>query len=83
MAQLEQSIRDSIEWEYGQGHLVHGDYDPYDPFSILDGHGALEVEESENLTPILIRQAAIYPEGRMLSIALKGIEAEQTILKLP
>jgi len=78
-----QSIRDNVEWEYGHGHLIHEDYDPYDPFTILDGHGVLGSQDSENLTPILIRQASIYPDGRMLSISLKGIDIHQNSLSLP
>jgi len=79
----QQAKRDSIAWEYGQGELNHEDYDPFDPFTLQDGHGVLPKEESANLTPVLIRQASIYPQGRMLSVALKGIAAEQDILKLP
>lgn len=77
------ALQDSIAWEYGQGQLLHADYDPYDPFTVLDGHGVLDREKAANLTPILIRQGAIYPEGRMLSISLKGIDVDQTTLDLP
>ncbi len=79
----EQAKHDSIAWEYGNGQLLHPDYDPFDPFTILDGHGVLENEQSKNLTPILLRQASIYPDGRMLSVALKGIDVNQTTLELP
>lgn len=79
----EQARRDSIAWEYGNGHLLHEDYDPFDPFSIQDAHGILPAAETENLTPILIRQASIYPEGRMLSVMLKGIDAMQNTLDIP
>ncbi|MEN0047867.1 MAG: ABC transporter permease, partial [Bacteroidota bacterium] len=77
----QQAKKDSIAWEYGHGHLVNDAYDPYDPFSIQDGHGKLAAEQ--NLSPILIRQASIYPEGRMLSVALKGIDVEQKTLEIP
>lgn len=79
----QQAIRDNIEWELGYGHLINSEYDPFDPFTILDGHGVLIDQKKENLIPILIRQASIYPDGRMLSIALKGIDINQTTLKLP
>jgi len=79
----QQSKRDSIAWEYGMGELIHADYDPYDPFTLQDGHGILPKDKSQGLTPILIRQASIYPDGRMLSVSLKGIDTKQTILKLP
>ena len=79
----EQAKRDSIAWEYGHGQLLHSNYDPSDPFSMLDGHGVLSDERSKNLTPILIRQASIYPQGRMLSVVLKGIDINQSTLDLP
>ncbi|NJO88567.1 MAG: ABC transporter permease [Chloroflexia bacterium] len=79
----EQSIRESIQWEYAHGHLLHKDYDPLDPFTIKDGHGKMDEKSTSNLSPILIRQATIYPEGRVKAIALKGIEAAQNTLQLP
>lgn len=78
----QQAKKDTIEWEYGNGKLLHENYDPFDPFSLQDGHGKIP-ENSENLIPILIRQASIYPEGRMVSINLKGIDANQKTLLLP
>lgn len=78
-----QSIRDNIEWELGHGHLIHNDYDAYDPFTILDGHGVLPSKENNHLSPILVRQASIYPDGRMLPIMLKGIDVTQSTLHLP
>ena len=79
----EQAKHDSIAWEFGEGKLLHADYDPFDPFTILDGHGVLENKQIKNLTPVLLRQASIYPDGRMLSVSLKGIDVNQTILDLP
>ena len=79
----QQAKRDSIAWEYGKGELINADYDPYDPFTLQDGHGILPKDESQGLYPILIRQASIYPQGRMLSVVLKGIDTDQDILKLP
>jgi len=38
---------------------------------------------SDKLTPILITQATIYPQGRMQSVLLKGIKPDQKILKIP
>ncbi len=34
-------------------------------------------------TPILFRQAAIYPEGRIQTVLLKGIDPQQSILSIP
>ena len=79
----EQARRDTIAWEIGEGQLRFNEYDPYDPFSILDGHGVLPKEKTEGLIPVLLRQGTIYPEGRMVSAMIKGIDANQTTLELP
>jgi putative ABC transport system permease protein len=78
----QQAKTDTIAWEAGQGHLLNENYDPYDPFSLLDGHGEIPAN-AENLAPILIRQASIYPDGRMISLALKGIATDQEAVELP
>ena len=36
-----QAKKDSVEWEYGNGHLLNENYDPLDSFSILDGHAQI------------------------------------------
>lgn len=84
----EQARRDTIDWEIGGGQYWQRNYDPYDPFTLVDSHELLPAEwqeqiASNTLTPILISQATIYPQGRMQSVLLKGIEPGQTILKLP
>ena len=78
----QQAQKDSIEWEFGNGHLINKKFDPLDPYTILDGHGRIP-KGTIGTTPVLDRQATIYPQGRMINIVLKGISSEQTILKLP
>lgn len=83
-----QARRDTINWEIGGGQYWHQGYDPYDPFTIADSHGPLPEEMQAEvvkgiLAPILISQAAIYPEGRMQNILIKGIDPEQGILRIP
>ena len=77
-----QAKKDTIEWEYGSGQLRHKDYDPFDPYTILNSHAPIP-ENRPDLTPILIHQASIYPEGRMMNIVLKGIASDQQTLLLP
>lgn len=77
-----QAKNDSIAWEFGNGQLRHENYDPLDPFTFKDGHGTIP-DKAEAMTPVLIQQATIYPDGRMMSVNLKGIDSEQTILELP
>ena len=78
-----QGRQDARDWEFAQGQLYHAEYDPYDVFTIKDGHGALSEAESENLTPVLIQQATLYPHGRMNPILIKGIPLNQDVIKLP
>lgn len=83
-----QGRNDTQNWEIGGGQFWHPDYDKYDPFTFQDAHGQLSEEvqsliKQNNLTPILITQANIYPQGRMMSVILKGIDPNQQILKLP
>jgi len=79
----EQARIDGVNWEYGNGHLLHDGYDPVDPFTLLDGHGILPEDHQDNLAPVLIRQATIYPQGRMLSVQIKGIDVKQNVIELP
>ena len=84
----QQAQRDTKDWEIGGGQYWQKDYDPYDPFTLEDAHAQLSdatqqsVTEGE-LTPILVSQATMYPEGRIQNILLKGIDPDQQIIKLP
>ena len=72
-----------IDVEYGGGQYWHESYDPYDPLTLEDAHGAVpdpiqnKIDKDE-ATPVLIAQATIYPEGRLQPILLKGIDPAQT-----
>lgn len=77
-----QAKQDTVAWEYGNGHLRNNNYDPYDAFTLQDGHGKIP-SEVKNITPILIQQGTIYPEGRMVSVLLKGIDSKQQTIKIP
>ena len=79
---------DSIAWEYGGGQYWHKEYDPFDPFTLTESHGVLNNDqvtmvENRKLAPVLITQGTIYPNGRMRSILIKGIDKNQNILALP
>jgi putative ABC transport system permease protein len=83
-----QAYNDTKNWEVGNGELWHPGYDPYDPFCLQDAHAPITgkvktLVESHQLTPILITQATIYPQGRMQNIYLKGVDPDQKIIKLP
>ena len=78
----DQARRDSIDWQFGQGQLIHEDYDPLDSFTILDGKGPIP-DDVSGLTPILVHQASIYPQGRMIGTIIKGIDPLQKSVLLP
>ncbi len=84
----DQVERATIEALYGGGQFWFKAYDPYDPLSLTDAHAVLPADldsliKNNEATPILIRQAAIYPDGRFRNILLKGIDPKQNILSLP
>ncbi|MFQ6606535.1 MAG: ABC transporter permease [Fidelibacterota bacterium] len=84
----QQARRDTIEWEIGGGQYWQEHYDPYDLFTLEDSYGRLspsikDLVAEGKVTPILISTATIYPQGRIQSILLKGIDPNQQILKLP
>lgn len=83
-----QAHRDTKAWEIGGGEYWHLQYDPFDPYCLQDAHKMLtdslkKCLVSGNLTPVLVTQATIYPEGRMENVLLKGIDPDQRILSLP
>jgi len=80
--------KQSREWLNGDGRFTHKDYDRYDPFSWDKSFGIIPNElqtyiNKKEAVPVLISSGVIYPEGRMVSVIIKGIPAEQTLLKLP
>ena len=83
-----QASRDVINDEIAGGQYWVEKYDPYDPLSLDESHGVIPGQldsliENKQATPILIRQGTIYPEGRVQSVLIKGIDPAQTILDIP
>lgn len=83
-----QAKTDMTNWEIGGGQYWHEQYDPYDPFTLSESHAPVpkEFEEeitSGNMEPMLIVQGTIYPQGRMHSVSIKGINPGQDIFLLP
>ena len=83
-----QVTKDMVDTAYGGGQIWHEEYDAYDPLTLQDAHGKIPEEiqaliEKDQAVPILILQGSIYPEGRFLSILLKGIPPGQKVLNFP
>jgi len=88
LGMLKQGSQAVIEDEVAGGQYWHENYDPFDPLSYDESHGTIPEKlagliEDKKAIPILIRQAAIYPEGRIQTVLLKGIDPEQIILGIP
>ena len=84
---IAESRRDTIDWDAGWSQLWHPNYDKYDIFTLPDAHGKIPIQidnalQAGTATPVLVIQASVYPQGRMLNIQLKGIDPEQQILKI-
>lgn len=83
-----QASRDVIKDEIGGGQYWHPSYDPFDPLALEDSHGPIpsglqNLIRQKKATPILIRPGTIYPEGRIQTVILRGIDPDQTLLDLP
>ena len=56
--------------------------------TLVDAHApvpsTLETLAAEGkAVPVLITQATIYPQGRMMGVMLRGIDTRQNILSIP
>ncbi len=83
-----QGLRDLTEWEVAGGQLWHPSYDRYDPMTFQDAHGVINGRipgyvKSKLAVPVLVVQGTAYPQGRLQSIILKGIDRSQSLVKLP
>jgi putative ABC transport system permease protein len=83
-----QSRIDTQAWETADGQYWHPSYDRYDAFTIQDSHMPMSPEilsevKKKNLVPELIVQATAFPQGRMQSVILRGIDPDQALLKIP
>ena len=78
----------TIDTEIAGGAYWHPLYDPMDPMSFEDSHSTLpqdidDLVKNRKAVPILVSQAAIYPNGRIMPVIMKGIDPSQSIVKMP
>jgi putative ABC transport system permease protein len=83
-----QAKTDMTNWEIGGGQYWHFAYDPFDPFTLAESHAPIPDPIKTEITKgdaeaILVTQGSIFPQGRMQSIVIKGIDPQQRILLLP
>ena len=78
----------TIDTEIAGGAYWHPMYDPLDPMSFENSHSKLPayidaLVKEKRAVPILVSQAAIYPNGRIMPIIMKGIDPSQNIVNMP
>ena len=78
----------TIDTEIAGGAYWHPEYDPLDPMTFEDAHAVPPSEvkalvDQGTAFPVLVRQASIYPNGRIMQVIMKGIIPEQNIVNMP
>jgi len=78
----------TINTEIAGGSYWHPKYDPLDPMTFEDAHSvppsAIKgLVNQEKAFPVLVSQASIYPNGRIMPVIMKGIIPEQNIVNMP
>ena len=78
----------TIDTEVAGGAYWHPKYDPMDPMLFEDAHSILPSEidfliQEKKAVAVLVSQAAIYPNGRIMPVVMKGIDPAQSIVNMP
>lgn len=76
-----------IRYEVAGGQYWQADFDPNNPLKLDDSHASYITFESEikkgNAVPILYRSGAMYTENGVRGVLIKGIDKDQSLLKVP
>lgn len=83
-----QAVRNVVEEKVAGGQYWYRGYKPDDPLSDQAQSAPIPAELNEAVNdgraaPVLVNEATIYPEGRVLPVKIKGIDPGQRILDLP
>jgi len=78
----------TIETEVAGGTYWHPGYDSMDPRTFEDSHSIIpnqikKLIDQKYAFGVLISQASIYPNGRIMPVVMKGITPDQTIVNMP
>ena len=78
----------TIDTEIAGGAYWHPQYDPLDPITFEDAHAtppsAIKTLVNQGKAfAVLVSQATIYPDGRIMPVIMKGILPEQNIINMP
>ncbi len=83
-----EASRAMTDAEYGGGQFWMNGYDPYDPLTLQDAHAPVPAPlvsmiDAGRAAAFLVVPATIYPNGRLMSAVLKGVDPDQRVLSLP
>ena len=78
----------TVDTEIAGGAYWHPNYAPMDPMTFEDAHSKIPRDlqlliDQEKAVPVLVSQASIYPNGRIMPVIMKGITPEQNIVNMP
>ena len=78
----------TIDTEIAGGAYWHPEYDPLDPMTFEDAHAippsaVKALVNQGKASSVLVSQASIYPNGRIMPVIMKGIIPEQNIVNMP
>ena len=84
----EHAMQVSIDTEIAGGAYWHPDYVPLDPMTCEDAHSVppdavRALVDQKKAISVLVSQASIYPNGRIMPVIMKGITPEQNIVNMP
>jgi len=84
----EHAMQVSIDTEIAGGAYWHPDYIPLDPMTFEDAHSVppdavRALVDQKKAISVLVSQASIYPNGRIMPVIMKGITPEQNIVNMP
>ena len=78
----------TIETEVAGGTYWHPEYDSMDPRTFEYSHSVIPSQvrkliDQKNAFGVLVSQASIYPNGRIMPVIMKGITPDQNIVNMP
>ncbi len=85
---LQHAKQVTMDTESAGGAYWHPKYDPLDPINFEDAHSILPRDiqllvDQKKAFPVLVSQASIYPDGRIMPAIMKGIPPDQNIVNMP
>jgi ABC-type lipoprotein release transport system permease subunit len=78
----------TIETEVAGGTYWHPEYDSMDPRTFEDSHSTIPTKikkliNQKQAFAVLVSQASIYPNGRIMPVIMKGVTPDQNIVDMP